>query len=196
MFKKLSIPLAIVIIIIVSLAIAILADLGISLVEKSEYPVKYEQHIEKYCSEYNIPEYIVLAVIKVESDFEPTATSSAGALGLMQMMPSTFKWLTSSEHLAEYLSPASLYEPSVSIRYGCYYLKYLFEKFHNWDTVLAAYNGGEGNVAKWLADDEYSDGKGNLVNIPFKETRNYVKKVNNAIDFYKDTYYKDKEIVK
>ena len=111
----------------------------------------------------------------------------------MQMMPSTFEWLTSSDHLDENLSPNDIFEPEVSIRYGTYYLRYLFEKFYNWDTVFAAYNGGEGNVAKWLKDKRYSDGKGNLTDIPFKETREYVKKVNRAMDYYKKTYYKDKE---
>ena len=196
MTKKTSLPVAIAVIIILSLALAILLDMGISFLEKRAHPLEYSEYVEQYSSEYNIPEYIVYAIIKVESDFDPKAMSSSGALGLMQMMPSTFKWLTSSEHLAEYLSTAELYEPSVNIRYGCYYLHYLFEKFQNWDTVFAAYNGGEGNVAKWLESAEYSDGNGNLVNIPFKETKNYVKKVNNAIDFYKDTYYTDKEIVK
>ena len=103
------------------------------------------------------------------------------------MTPKTFAWLTSSEHLGENLTPDELFDPEVSIRYGTYYLKYLFTRFHNWDTVLAAYNGGEGNVAKWLADDEYSNGDGTLKYIPFKETRNYVKKVNQAIDNYKNT---------
>lgn len=196
MLKKKSLPLVISVIILAALALAALADMGISFLEKKEHPLKYKEHVEEYCSEYNIPEYIVFAIIKVESGFDPTATSSVGAVGLMQMMPSTFRWLTSADHLAEYLSPAALYEPRVSIRYGCYYLRYLFEKFQKWDTVFAAYNGGEGNVAKWLNDREYSDANGNLVNIPFKETKNYVKKVNDAIDFYKDTYYTDKEIVK
>lgn len=196
MLKKISLPLAIAIIILLSFVLALVADMGITFIEKKNHPREHLELVQKYASEYNIPEYIVFSIIKVESGFDTAATSSAGALGLMQMMPSTFRWLTSADHLAEYLSPASLYEPSVSIRYGCYYLHYLFEKFQNWDTVFAAYNGGEGNVAKWLESPEYSDGNGNLMNIPFKETRNYVKKVNKAIDFYKDTYYENEVIVK
>ena len=78
----------------------------------------------------------------------------------------------------------------MNIRYGTYYLQYLYRKFdYNWDTVFAAYNGGEGNVSKWLGDEEYSDGEGNLTDIPFPETKAYVTKVNRAIDTYKDLYY-------
>ena len=196
MLKKMSKPFAIALIILGALLLAILTDMGIFLIEKEQHPIIYKEYVEKYASEYNIPEYMIFAVIKVESGFDPNATSSAGAMGLMQMMPDTFRWLTSSEHLCEYLSASSLYDPEVSIRYGCYYLRYLFEKFHNWDTVFAAYNGGEGNVAKWLQNGEYSDGNGNLTNIPFRETKNYVRKVNNALEFYKDTYYKNEVSVK
>ena len=151
---------------------------------EKENSMHYTSLIEHYSAEYDVPEKIIFAVIKVESGFDPNAESSVGALGLMQMMPATFEWLTGKEHLNECLSVSSLTDPEVSIRYGTYYLRYLYLKFENWDTVLAAYNGGEGNVAKWLADPEYSDGKGNLTYIPFEETRNYVKKVNNVISNY------------
>ena len=81
-----------------------------------------------------------------------------------------------------------LQDPEISIRYGTYYLQYLQQKFQNWNTTLAAYNGGEGNVAKWLENPEYSDGEGNLTYIPFDETRSYVKKVNRAMDTYEKLY--------
>ena len=178
-----------------ALLLAIVADFGISLVQKALHPVKYEDIVSKYASEYNIPEYIILSVINVESGFDPNATSGE-ADGLMQIAPTTFEWLTSSEHLGENLPLSAVYEPEVNIRYGCYYLRYLFEKFHNWDTVFAAYNGGEGRVAKWLASTEYSDGKGNLTNIPIEETAKYVKKVNREIDYYKNEYYKNETGVK
>ncbi len=194
--SKIKLPMVIALIILGAFAISLLAHFGITAVKKHIFPAEYLQHVEKYASEYNIPEYIILSIIKVESDFDPNATSSAGAMGLMQMLPATFTWLTSFEHLNENLSYYKLYDPEVSIRYGTYYLQYLFEKFHDWDTVFAAYNGGEGNVAKWLDDPEYSDGKGNLTNIPFPETEKYVKKVNFSLDVYRSTYYKNKVGVK
>jgi len=189
-------PIMIAFILIGALLLAFLLDSGVTLIEKKVYPIKYKEIIERYALEYNIPEYIILSVINTESGFDPEAKSDAGAIGLMQMMPETFAWLTSAEHLGENLNPNSLYDPEVSIRYGSYYLRYLFKKFYNWDTVFAAYNGGEGNVMEWLADPEYSDGKGNLTHIPFKETRKYVKKVNKNIKHYKNIYYQDEVNVK
>ena len=185
---------AVILIIALSLGVAIGLDFLITKTEENIYPLEYTEFVGMYAKEYNIPEYVILAVIKIESDFDPHATSHVGAMGLMQMMPDTFEWLTGGEHLKEYLPAASLYSPDVSIRYGTYYLLYLYRKFdYNWDTALAAYNGGEGNVTKWLADPEYSDGEGNLTYIPIRETRNYVKKVNAAIDTYKKLYYNQNE---
>ena len=80
MTKKTSLPIAIAVIIILSLALAILLDMGISFLEKRAHPLEYSEYVEQYSSEYNIPEYIVYAIIKVESDFDPKAMSSSGAL--------------------------------------------------------------------------------------------------------------------
>ncbi len=179
-------------------AIAILVGFAVDLiwgkVEEITHPDDFSEYISKYALEYNIPESVIYAVIKVESDFDPKAESSVGACGLMQMMPRTFEWLTSDEHLGENLHRSKLFDPEVNIKYGCYYLNYLYEKFdRNWSTAFAAYNGGEGNVAKWLKDPAYSDGNGNLTNIPFEETKNYVAKVNREIATYKKLYYQNKE---
>lgn len=188
------------IVLIVLLALAV--GLGIHLLwnlweeeqREEKNSVTFATLIEKYADEYDVPKELVFAVIKVESGFDPEAESSVGALGLMQMMPKTFEWLTGEEHLDENLSFEKLTDPEISIRYGTYYLRYLYLKFENWDTVLAAYNGGEGNVAKWLADPECSDGNGNLTYIPFEETRNYVKKVNDAMAKYENDPLIRKEI--
>lgn len=193
---KLKRPLAIILIIAAAFLIAFGIDSLWNFINRQRHPADYQEYVTKYASEYNVPEYIIFAVIEAESDFKPYASSSAGALGLMQILPSTFEYLTSSEHLGENLSCDELYDAEVNIRYGTYYLQYLFRKFHNWDTVIAAYNAGEGNVSKWLENEEYSDGKGNLTYIPFKETRNYVKKVKNLTEYYKNTYYKNEETVK
>ncbi len=158
--------------------------------EQKAHPQSYMSYVRQYAYEYNIPEPVILAVIKVESDFDVRAESSMGAIGLMQMMPATFEDLTSDSFLGEHLDVSELYNPDVSIKYGVYYLNFLYEMFdRNLDTALAAYNAGPGNVKKWLANPEYSDGNGNLTNIPFTETRNYVSKVNNEIDTYRKLYY-------
>ena len=127
-------------------------------------------------------------MIKVESDFDPKAQSSAGALGLMQMMPDTFKELT-DDFLCEHLPFEALTDAEVSIRYGTYYLAYLYRYFdYNWHHAIAAYNGGMGNVTKWLKDPDCVDDEGNLTHIPFSETRSYVSKVEKARAFYAEQY--------
>lgn len=180
---------AVLLIICISIGGGILINELWNTIDKKLHPTDYSEMVAAASEEFDIPQYIIYATIKVESNFDPNAVSSVGAIGLMQMMPSTFEWLTGEEHLNENLSTKMLDDPEVSIRYGTYYLSYLYKKFdYNWDNTFAAYNGGEGNVAKWLKSPEYSDLKGNLTSIPYKETANYVKKINKELNTYKALY--------
>ena len=129
---KIKRSIAVILLIAVSFGIAFGVDALWRLIERGMHPDDFREIVDKYAAEYNVPAYVIFAVIDTESDFEPGAVSSAGAQGLMQMMPSTFEWLTSSDHLDENLSPNDIFEPEVSIRYGTYYLRYLFEKFYNY----------------------------------------------------------------
>ncbi len=137
------------------------------------FPVKYADEIKKYCDEYDVERSTVFSVIWTESKFRPAAVSGAGARGLMQLMPSTAKWL--SEEIGCEYDEDKLFEPDYNIRLGVYYISYLQKKFSG-DYVFAAYNAGEGNVEKWLG----YDGK-----IAFSETRDYIKKVNAVKKIYK-----------
>lgn len=189
MKKSAKRAIAVLLIACIALLSGFLVDLIWTRLEKRSYPTDYDEIISRYSDAYNVPKSVIYAVIKTESDFDPNAESSAGAMGLMQMIPSTFEWLTGEEHLCENLSVKKLFDPEVSIRYGTYYLAYLYRKFdYNWRNAFAAYNGGEGNVAKWLKSSEYSDGNGNLTHIPFKETRSYVSKVEHAVEKYEKLY--------
>ncbi len=190
--KRISRPLAIVLIVCIALIAGLAVNFVWTLFEKLSYPQKYSEYVEKYATEYNVPEEIIYATIKVESSFKFDAESGAGAQGLMQLMPTTFEWLTGDEHLGEFLPPEAVFDPEVNIRYGTYYLKYLHSKFdQNWETAFAAYNGGEGNVAKWLEDSRYSDSEGNLKAFPkeFRETKNYVRKIKKSLEMYERLYY-------
>lgn len=140
-----------------------------------------------YCKTYHLSPALVLAVIKTESEFHPRAVSRAGAMGLMQLMPDTFLYI-SKEKFGEDHKQAELFDPSVNLRFGCYYLSYLFERFEDKNTVLAAYNAGEGRVAAWLNDPALAK-DGRLINIPFAETSAYVKSINNAERAYQNKYH-------
>ena len=185
--------LIVLLILIISVILGFLFDLICTAVEKRSYPKpdEYVSFVEKYSAEYDVPEEIIYSVMRTESSFDSSAVSSKGAVGLMQLMPTTFEWLT-KDILREHLSVGMLYDPETNIKYGTYYLSRLYNRFSDWDTALAAYNGGEGNVSEWLADSRYSsDGKKLIIdNIPreFKETKNYVKKVNKAVEKYKKLY--------
>lgn len=173
-----------VIILIVSLLFGAVANALIEHTYKLIYPEKHYELVLKYSDEYSVPKELVFAVIKVESNFEENAVSSAGAIGLMQMLPTTYEWL--STILTEEYTQANLYDPEINIKYGTYYLKYLYTRFGSWERALVAYNWGEGNFSKFLEATEYTDGNYDL--IPVGETRHYVKKVIHHWQKYEEIY--------
>ena len=81
-----------------------------------------------------------------------------------------------------------LFDPEINIEFGCWYLNNLLSEFDDLSLALAAYNGGSGNVTKWLNDPEYSSDGENLTYIPFKETKKYVDKVSTRYNVYKFLY--------
>ncbi len=194
--KKPNYGIVVIFVLVFSVIAGFLLDFTIAEIERAIYkkPEEYTQLVEKYSDEYGISEELIYAVIKTESDFDSAAVSSKGAVGLMQIMPTTFEWIT-EDLLREDLELGMLFDPETNIKYGTYYLSRLYNRFGDWDTAIAAYNGGEGNVSDWLKDSKYSDDGVKLIidNIPteFSETENYVKKVNKAFNKYKKLYQED-----
>lgn len=188
---KKKIIIAVVCIIVASVAIGFIYDSVMNRAEAKDYPRKYSEFVEKWAKAYGVPEYVVYSVIKAESDFDPDTVSSADAVGLMQIRAAetsnTFEYIAGM--VGDRYDPSLHFDPNTNIKYGTYYLSYLYKKFDNWSTVFAAYNGGEGNVSKWLKDPTCSlDGK-TLYRIPFSETDKYVKKVNGYCKAYRRLYY-------
>ncbi len=155
-------------------------------VDEITYPLEYRSEIEKASEEFNVPIERICAVIYVESRFDPSVTSPVGARGLMQIMPATFKDIQKA--LKTDYTDDDLYDPAVNIRAGTYYLSYLHKILGDWELVHAAYNAGIGNVWSWLDDERYSK-DGRLIDIPFSETENYLKKVAIAKEKYKELYF-------
>lgn len=111
------------------------------------YPRKYSQQVEQWAAEYGLDPLLVYAFIRTESGFDPAATSSVDARGLMQMTEETFIWLRSKIAPDEGLTFDDLYDPAVSIRFGCYYLHLCMERYGgDVATAAAAYlqAGGDG----------------------------------------------------
>lgn len=155
----------------------------------NNYPLNYIEEIQKYSNEYGVDPHVVLAIMRVESNFKSDATSKVNAKGLMQILPDTAK------HVAKLLNidanSIDLNDPETNIKLGTYYIKYLMKNFSNMDTVYAAYNGGIGNVNTWLKDAKYSNDGVSLYNIPSSETKHYVTKVNKALKAYEILYGKE-----
>lgn len=179
--------LMIALIAILAIGLGFLCDFIITCFEKNAYPCEYSEYVEVYAEQYGVPETVIYAVIRTESNFESGAVSPVGAVGLMQMMPDTFAWLT-DEILFDHLESGMLYDPETNIKYGTYYLSYLYDRYGDWELAFAAYNGGLGNVDKWLADEKYADGEGGLKRIPFRETRQFVSRVTDAWEMYERLY--------
>lgn len=154
---------------------------------RKTYVIKYKEVIAGAAVEYGIDPHLICAVIFCESSFRATAESPAGARGLMQIMPSTGEWLAGKMGIDGF-SPEILFEPGINIRMGCRYLRFLLDRYDgSLKTALAAYNAGHGNVDKWLADPGCSS-DGELTDIPFPQTAEYVDKVVTVYERYAQLY--------
>lgn len=151
------------------------------------YPEEHVDIIIENGRKNKIEPALISAVINVESKFKENANSHKDARGLMQITPDTGKWIAEKMGI-ESFTPERLYEPELNIKMGSWYLKYLIDYYGNIDTALAAYNAGLGNVDNWLKNEKYSHDAKTLYHIPFSETKNYVKKVNENWEKYKKAY--------
>lgn len=150
------------------------------------YPLKYKEDIVREAKLNNLNPALVASLINSESHFEATAVSSKGAKGLMQIMPQTAQFV--AKELGMEYSEDMLLEPSINIKIGCYYLNYLSEKFSSVETMLCAYNAGEGVVRSWLKDESYSIDGVSLVKIPYSQTNAYVDKILRILPVYEKMF--------
>lgn len=179
---------AIFIVVVLSAVLAaLLLNSGKTSLQKSLYPLKYEKTVKSQCLKNNLEESFIFAVIKCESDFDPKAVSSAGAMGLMQIMPDTFTWLKTKT--GEDLPEEKLFEPKISIKYGCLLYSMFMEQFGSEREAVAAYHAGPNNVKKWLKDERYSSDGKTLKDIPFSSTKFYVDNVMKTKEIYQKLYY-------
>lgn len=159
-----------------------------SYLKRRTYPLQFKEDIVKYSLENKLDPHLVMSIIWVESKFKPQATSNKDARGLMQIIPSTGKWIAEQLDETDY-EEESLYNPELNIRFGCWYFAYLLRVFDDdVELAIASYNGGMGNVIKWLKDSKYSDDGQTLKDIPFNETKNYLERVLETYEQYQELY--------
>lgn len=155
-------------------------------VYKLAFPLKYEETINKNATLNHLDANLIIALMREESHFNPKAQSGAGAVGLMQILPSTALHVASIKNI-NYQGKSSLLNPQDNIQLGSAYINYLNDKNENMAYTVASYNAGPGAVSRWKANSDY-DIDEFIENIPYIETQNYVKKVFRSYWCYKRLY--------
>jgi soluble lytic murein transglycosylase len=172
---------------VLALIVALIASEVNHAVDRLGLPLTDAGVIRKQAAEKRLDPALIAAVIYAESKFD-ARPSSAGAQGLMQIMPQTADFLARRSGATTF-RPSDLATPAVNIAYGSYYLRYLLDRYHG-DTVLAlaAYNGGETNVDRWISEARAQGRQLRISQIPFPETRAYVLRVLQAQRDYRHNY--------
>ena len=153
------------------------------------YPVEYQALVEQYCQEFSVEPALCYAVIRTESSFNPEATSTIGARGLMQLTEETFDWIKLKIAPSEDLTFDDLYDPETNIRFGTYFVSYCLLRYHDdLATAAAAYHSGWGTVDNLLSQAEYSSDGETLDHYPYPQMRLYVRKITNSYQRYQDIY--------
>jgi soluble lytic murein transglycosylase len=181
------------------LGTALVVGLGVALswpsfhhaVREIALPLRHEDIIRQQARDKDLDPSLIAAVIYAESHFRDGQTSAAGAQGLMQITPATAQMIARKSGGVAF-TVEDLGTPQVNIAYGSWYLRYLMARYGgNRTFALAAYNGGEGNVDRWISEARARDEDLTIAAIPFSETRTYVQRVLDAQRQYRRSYARE-----
>jgi soluble lytic murein transglycosylase len=152
------------------------------------FPLPYQKDLVSCARRQNLDPYMVAALIRQESEFNPQALSSAHAYGLTQVVPSTGRALARRAGVRRF-SNRALFQPSINLKLGTYYLRSLLDQWGGkWEQTLASYNAGKSRVSDWLAWNNYEEPAEFVESIPFTETRDYVEAVLRNAAVYRELY--------
>jgi soluble lytic murein transglycosylase len=152
------------------------------------FPLPYRKSLEEYCRAQSLDPYLMAALIRQESEFNPNAVSPANARGLAQVMPATGRQLSRKLKIPRYRT-AMLFTPDTNLKMGTYYLKELSEELQGkWEATLASYNAGKSHVTTWMASANFREPAEFVESIPFNETRVYVQSVLRNAEVYRKLY--------
>ena len=179
---------------LVLIGFALIAVIGVSQLPKLEgtyrnltLPLNHASVIREQASAKGLDPALIAAVIYAETKFQPRR-SSAGAEGLMQLLPSTALFIAKKSGGTAFV-PRDLADPEVNIRYGSWYLRWLLQHYNGDETLaIAAYNAGLGNVDQWVANANTNGQEFSVNDIPFPETKAYVTRVLDAQREYRSKY--------
>lgn len=174
--------------IVIGIVMAIIISFSIVAYQTSRQKIAYQDEIKKYSEKYNMDPLLIASIIKVESDYDNGAHSNQNAKGLMQLLDASAKH--SAELIGEEYYPDKLKDVDYNLNLGVGYFNYLYKYYNNVDLALAAYNGGIGNVDKWINEKKIDKHDPDPTKIPVEETRQYVIKINSNYDLMK-VFYED-----
>lgn len=176
---------ALLILIVLAVVVYVIVDHRVVVpgVSAQIYPIHYREGIEEVADRYDVDPYLVAAVVRTESGYDPNAVSHVGAVGLMQLMPDTAAWIVELRTWKGGAHP-ELTDPDDNLALGTCYLAFLIEHFDgDRRAAVAAYNAGQGAVAGWVA--AAGGGKLTLEDIRFSETRVFVERVEQSWELYR-----------
>ncbi len=174
-------------------SIRVADGVGLPQANRLSYPQGFDNIVKGFSAKYNVDEFIVYSIIREESRFKKDAVSPANAVGLMQLIPPTGRSTAAEVGISGYNNDM-LYVPRVNIELGIAYLKKVLELFSgNVHLALSSYNAGPNNAAKWVVRFSGLDMDEFVEEIPFQETRNYVRRVLRSYGAYKAIY--DNEVL-
>ncbi len=178
--------------IIIAIVIILICFLALMYILKSFiYPTHHFEIIKKEASKNNVDPYLILAIIKTESGFDSLATSHKNARGLMQIMDSTAEDINRDGEVVEGTDGLNIYDEATNIALGCKYFASLVTKYNgNYYLAICAYNAGMGNVDKWINEGIINNKLDSCDNnnIPYEETKKYLKKVITSYKMYRMLY--------
>ena len=181
---------------IAAIAILALGVLGITLTIAFDrqpqgfiqaYPMEYTDLIRRYAGDNGLDPAYVASVILAESSYDPQAVSTVNAQGLMQILPDTGEWIAGK--FDETYVEGCLFDPDTNLRYGCWYLGFLMDRYGGDMTCASsAYHQGQGTVDKWLKDPSISEDGLTLTSIPSDATKTYVQRILKYYEKYEKRY--------
>ena len=155
---------------------------------KLAFPMPYRAELEKYCKQNGLDPFLMAALIRQESEFNPKAVSVANARGLTQIEPATGRELSRKLKVAPYSTPR-LFQPALNLQLGTYYLKTLADRLNgHWEAALAAYNAGLSRAHAWLSWGDFKEPAEFVETVPFSQTRGYIQTVLRNADVYRRLY--------
>lgn len=172
----------------ITISLALMLYIGYGKIAQMIFPFSYQEYVERASEEFQIEPHLILAVMKAESRHQKDAVSHKGAVGLMQIMPTTGIWIAEQLQMNDF-QVEQLKDPEINIMFGTWYLSFLLNEFNQrLPVALASYNAGPGKVREWLANDRWDGTLTNVDDIPYNETKNYVRRVSLFYKIYKHLY--------